>query len=75
VEGLALPLRTLADLLLKSFVRWRKGWHLGSAACPRPQTKADAVGEVEWEVSVDDTVSCGLTSTLREHAQGRVTKI
>lgn len=25
------------------------------------QTKSDAVSEVEWEVSVDDTVSCGLT--------------
>src|SRR5215218_3808629 len=39
------------------------------------QTKSDAVGEVEWEVSVDDTALCGLTSTLREPAQGRVTKI
>ena len=37
------------------FVRWRRDgtWeHLLS----RTQTKSDAVGEVEWEVSVDDTV-------------------
>ena len=56
------------------FVRWRRDgtW---DRLLAHVQTKSDAVGEVEWEVSVDDTALCGLTSTLREHAQGRVTKI
>jgi transposase len=48
-------LRTLADLLLKSFVRWQQDgtW---DRLLANTQTKSDAVGEVEWEVSVDDTV-------------------
>jgi transposase len=52
---LARMLRLVADLLLKSFVRWRRDgtW---DRLLARAQTKSDAVGEVEWEVSVDSTV-------------------
>jgi transposase len=73
VEGLALSLRSLANLLLKSFVRWRRDgtW---DRLLAHVQTKSDAVGEVEWEVSVDDTVVRAHQSTLREHAQRRATK-
>src|SRR5829696_7523657 len=35
VEGLALLLRPLADLL-RPLRALEEGWHLGSAACPRP---------------------------------------
>ena len=74
MEGLTLSLRSLADLLLKSFVRWRRDgtW---DRLLAHVQTKSDAVGEVEWEVSVDDTVVRAHHCPLREHAQGRVTKI
>ena len=52
----ARALRTLADLLLESFVRWRR-----DGTCDRlladAQTKSDAAGEVEWLVSVDSTVA------------------
>ena len=50
----ALP--TLADTLLKSFSRWRRdgtGYRLQADA----QTKSDAVGEVEWLVSVDSAIA------------------
>jgi len=49
-------LRLVADLLLKSFVRWRRDgtW---DRLLARAQTKSDAVGEVEWEVSVDSTLA------------------
>jgi transposase len=45
----------LADLLLKGFNRWRRDgtW---DRLLTHAQTKNDAVGEVVWEVSVDDTV-------------------
>jgi hypothetical protein len=49
VEGLALLLRSLADLLLKSFVRWRRDGTWDRLRV-HVQTKSDAVGEVEWEV-------------------------
>ena len=40
---------------MKSFVRWRRDgtW---DRLLARAQTKCEAVGEVEWEVSVDSTV-------------------
>ena len=68
MEGLALLLRSLADLLLKSFVRWRRDgtW---DRLLAHVQTKADAVGEVEWEVSVDDTVV-----RAHQHAAGARTR-
>jgi hypothetical protein len=51
----ARALRLVADLLLKSFVRWRRDgtW---DRLLAQTQTKSDGVGEVEWEVSVDSTV-------------------
>ena len=72
VEGFALhggPWQTCYDY----FVRWRRDgtW---DRLLAHVQTKADAVGEVEWEVRAWTTRSCGLTSTLREHAQRRATK-
>ena len=68
MEGLTLPLRTRADLLLKSFVRWRRDgtW---DRLLAHVQTKADAVGEVEWELSVDDTVV-----RAHQHAAGARTR-
>jgi transposase len=46
------------------FVRWRRDgtW---DRLLARAQTKSDAVGEVEWEVSVDSTVS-----RAHQHAAG-----
>ncbi len=38
------------------FVRWRRRDGTRDRLLARAQTKNDAVGEVEWEVSVDDTV-------------------
>ena len=68
MEGLALhggPWQTCYDY----FVRWRRDgtW---DRLLAHVQTKSDAVGEVEWEVSVDDTVV-----RAHQHAQGRVTKM
>ena len=46
------------------FVRWRRDgtW---DRLLARAQTKSDAVGEVEWEVSVDSTVA-----RAHQHAAG-----
>ena len=46
------------------FVRWRRDgtW---DQLLARAQTKSDAVGEVEWEVSVDSTVA-----RAHQHAAG-----
>ncbi|HZH98217.1 MAG TPA: hypothetical protein VEX38_04545, partial [Fimbriimonadaceae bacterium] len=67
VEGFALPLRSLADLL-RPLVRWgRDGTR--DRLLAHVQTKSDAVGEVEWEVSVDDTVV-----RAHQHAAGARTK-
>jgi transposase len=56
------------DLLLKSFNRWRRDgtW---DRLLTHTQTKNDAVGEVEWEVSVDDTVI-----RAHQHAAGARSK-
>ncbi len=64
MEGPAGALRALADLLLKSFVRWRRDgtWERLLA---HAQAKGDAVGEVEWLVSVDSTVA-----RAHQHAAG-----
>ena len=64
VAGFTPPLRPLANVLLKSFVRWRRDgtW---DRLLSRAQTKSDAVDEVEWEVSVDAT-----TARDHQHATG-----
>ena len=67
VEGLALhggPWQTCYDY----FVRWRRDgtW---DRLLAHVQTKADAVGEVEWEVRAWTTRSCGLTSTHKAESQ------
>jgi hypothetical protein len=59
----------LADLL-RLLRALEEGWHLGSAACPRPdQGGRGGRGRVGGE-SVDDTVV-----RAHQHAQGRVTKM
>jgi transposase len=52
----ARALRSLANLLLKSFSRWRRDgtWDRLLADA---QTKSDAVGEVEWLLSLDSTIA------------------
>lgn len=58
------PVRALADLL-RSLREVAQGRHLGSAALRGAETKSDAVGEVEWVVSVDSTVV-----RAHQHASG-----
>ena len=62
-------LRTLADLPLKSFSRWRRDgtWERLLADA---QPKNDAVGEVEWVVSVDRTIA-----RSHQHAAGARRKL
>jgi hypothetical protein len=60
----ALPLRTLADLL-RPLRALAQGRDLGKALLSEAQTKSDAVGEVEWLVSVDSTVV-----RAHQHASG-----
>ena len=60
----ARALRPLAETCYDRFVRWRR-----DGTWPRllaqAQTKSDAVGEVEWEISVDSTVA-----RAHQHAAG-----
>ncbi len=55
------------------FVRWRRDgtW---DRLLARTQTKSDAVGEVEWLVSVETALSSGRTSMPRVPAEGRASK-
>jgi hypothetical protein len=48
-------IRPLADLL-RSLQPLEERRHLGDRLLAHAQTNSDAVGEIEWEVSVDDTV-------------------
>jgi transposase len=54
----------VADLLRARFARWRRDgtW---DRLLARAQTKYDAVGEVEWEVSLDSAVA-----QAHQHAAG-----
>ena len=60
----ALPLRALADLLraLREVAQGDGTWE---RLLSEAQTKSDAVGEVEWVVSVDSTVV-----RAHQHASG-----
>jgi transposase len=51
----ARKVRPLAETCFDRFNRWRRDgtW---DRLLAHAQTKSDAVGDVEWEVSVDDTV-------------------
>ena len=60
----ARALRTLAHLLLKSFSRWRRDG-IWERLLADAQTRSDAVGEVEWLVSVDSTIA-----RAHQHAAG-----
>lgn len=57
-------LRLVADLLRARFVRWRREGRWDRLLA-RAQTKSVAVGEVEWEVSVDSFVA-----RAHQHAAG-----
>jgi transposase len=52
------------------FVRWRRDgtW---DRLLSQAQTKSEAAGEVEWLVSVDRALSCGLSSMPLEHVESR----
>jgi len=51
-------------MLLKSFSRWRRDG-TGNRLQADAQTKSDAVGEVEWLVSVDSAIA-----RAHQHAAG-----
>ena len=68
LAGPARKVRPLAETCFDRFDRWRRDgtWERLLA---HAQTKNDAVGEVQWEVSVDDTLI-----RAHQHAAGARSK-